>query len=98
MGTKVPKQISDYPSFGLDFGISCQACGRIAVYRPVDVDAFFSVRSISTKLPVAVDVFTCKCGSRDVKPVGVAVARRPSPQDSYGRMLHPMYILRPPKP
>lgn len=97
MGTRVPKQISDYPSFGLDFGVSCQACGRTAVYRPIDVEAFFSVRSISTKLPVKVDVFSCKCGSRDVKPIGVEISRRPSPGDSYGRMLHPIYIIRPTK-
>ena len=94
MGTKVPKSIDDYPSFGLDLGIRCAGCNRVAVFKPVDVVAFFAVRNLSTRLPVNVSVFSCKCGSRELTAIAVPVGRRPAPSEMYGRMMQPIYVLK----
>ena len=97
MGIKVPKTVADYPSFGLDLGIVCDACGRTAVFKASDVDAFFSLRRIPTRIPLNTSIFTCKCGNQKVRAIGVEVGRRPSPHESYGRLLHPIYVIPPTK-
>jgi hypothetical protein len=92
MGTRVPKSISEYPRFGVDFGVVCERCGRTAVFDPMAVVMFFHARKIPVTLPPDVSSFRCRCGSRRMRPIGVPTNRRVDRAARAAR-LFPLYVL-----
>lgn len=95
MGTKVPKSVGDYPSFGVDLGVCCTSCGRIVVFRASEVEAYLKMRGLRTSLPVETSIFKCRCGSRRVNTIGVPIDKRPPPHTVFGQTLNPLYVMRP---
>ena len=95
MGTKVPKAVGEYSAFDLDLGVVCGGCGRVAVFQGFEVDAFFKARGVRTSLPLDTRLFSCRCGSKDITTIGVAIANRPAPFALLGKRLVPIYIMNP---
>lgn len=91
MGTRVPRQLSEFGRYGLDVGARCRKCGRMAVYLSADIARYFFARRLDQSLPVKRHPFVCRCGSRDVEIIPVERELRPSTPD-VAQPLVPIYV------
>lgn len=92
MGTKTPRTIGDYGRWGLDIGVRCRSCRRLAVFEAGEVMKHFMLKGWDLRAPVDAGRFRCACRSRDVETIAVQVDCRPEPLPARKAILTPIYV------
>lgn len=93
MGVRVPKDLAEYPRFGIDLAIVCESCGRIVVFDAGRAAMFYFRKGVKTSVPLDTSMFVCKCGSKSVRSAGVPIESRPDPLPAAPPRLDPLYVF-----